>query len=48
MLDEQLKISIKKEDVIRIINPTIIDFVAAAKTKPDVISKGEIGADKIS
>ncbi len=44
----RILISTKKDDVIKIISPTIIDLLAAAKTYPHVISKGEIGADKIS
>ena len=40
--------STKNVDVIRIIEPTIIDFKVAAVTYPAVISNGEIGADKTS
>lgn len=40
--------SIKKVDVSNIIIPTNTDLLAAANTYPKVISRGEIGADKIS
>ena len=40
--------STKNVDVIKIIVPTITDFVAAAVTYQVVISKGDMGADKTS
>ena len=40
--------STKKVEVIKIIVPTITDFVAAAVTYPVVISNGDMGADKTS
>ena len=40
--------STKNVEVIKIIVPTITDFVAAAVTYPVVISKGDMGADKTS
>ena len=40
--------STKNVEVIKIIVPTITDFVVAAVTYPVVISNGEIGADKTS
>ena len=40
--------STKNVEVIKIMEPTITDFVVAADTYPVVISNGEIGADKTS
>ena len=40
--------STKNVEVIKIIVPTITDFVVAAVTYPVVISNGDIGADKTS
>ena len=40
--------STKNVEVIKIIVPTITDFVVAAVTYPVVISNGDMGADKTS
>ena len=43
-----ISISTRKDAVIRIIKPIVIDFVTAAEMKPTTNSRYETGADKSS